>query len=181
MVASNLLGKGRPRNGSKGEEHMICVWDNVLPDEAVTMYYNKINSHFKEHCEKGFDKKEWYPARNIDVTDDLIAKEVQQFIESKLRVKLSLVQAELQTWYVGSFTDLHTHTNQERENGDFNSLLYLNHNFEGGEFYTKNIVVSPIANRLTFFNGKETAHGLKKVQGNDRHTIILWWKNTIFY
>jgi len=53
---------------------MICVWDNVLPYEDVTMYYNKINSHFKEHCEKGFDKKEWYPARNIDVTSVTVNK-----------------------------------------------------------------------------------------------------------
>jgi len=29
MVASNLLGKGRPRNGSKGEEHMKDEDDDI--------------------------------------------------------------------------------------------------------------------------------------------------------
>jgi hypothetical protein len=59
----------------------------------------------------------------------------------------------------------------------------LNDAFEGGEFYTeKGVTYKPKTGALTFFNGSTVMHGVKKVLGCDRYTLILWWKRpTVFY
>jgi hypothetical protein len=60
-------------------------------------------------------------------------------------------------------------------------LLYLNDDFEGGEFFTDTgIRIKPKKNRLTFFNGSAIPHGLTKVEKAHRYTIIFWWKGTRF-
>ena len=60
---------------------------------------------------------------------------------------------------------------------EYNSLIYLNEKFKGGEFYTKNgINLKPKKGMLTFFNGQTVHHGVKKVFNNDRKTIIFWWR-----
>jgi hypothetical protein len=159
----------------------MYIWDKILDEKIIKFYYNKIHTHYIKHCENGFDKNLWYPTRNIDITYDPITQYIKKFIENKIRVKLNVNQAELQTWYDGCETDLHTHTEKGRQICDFNSLLYLNDDFFGGEFYTENVVVKPVTNRLTFFDGKNIPHGVKTVQGNDRHTIIIWWQNSEFY
>jgi hypothetical protein len=57
--------------------------------------------------------------------------------------------------------------------------LYLNDDFEGGEFYTEHgIVVKPNKGMLTFFDGKNIMHGVKDLKGNVRYNIIFWWHNT---
>jgi len=46
---------------------------------------------------------------------------------------------------------------------DYNSLLYLNDNFSGGEFFTETgLTIKPIPGRLTFFDGSIVTHGVNK-------------------
>ena len=139
-----------------------------------------------ERVEKQFfqcgpsEKRNW-DNRTIDVTNEPIAKEVQDFLEQRLNCSLNLNHAQIQIWPVGSKAVLHKHVANGREGTDYNSLLYLNDNFEGGEFYTEHgLSFKPKQGMLTFFNGKEVLHGLKDVHGGNRYTIIFWWQNTKF-
>ena len=112
--------------------------------------------------------------------DDKIIKMVQDLLESKLRLKLTCHHAELQTWPIGVDSPLHVHEKSGgREKGDYNSLLYLNDNFEDGEFYTSHgVTIKPKKNRLTFFDGKNIPHGVKQIYGHHRYSVIFWWINT---
>jgi predicted 2-oxoglutarate/Fe(II)-dependent dioxygenase YbiX len=83
-----------------------------------------------------------------------------------------------QNWNVNSISDLHIHNERGREKTKYNSLIYLNDNYNGGEFYTKNgIVIKPSVGLLTLFNGQKVWHGVNMVKKKDRHTLIFWWKN----
>ena len=84
--------------------------------------------------------------------------------------------AQLQNWHVGSEGALHLHKGRGTEESKYNSLIYLNDDFEGGEFYTKNQIIKPQQGMLTIFDGSVTYHGVKEVKKKDRKTIILWWK-----
>jgi hypothetical protein len=121
-------------------------------------------------------------SRVIDITAEEITLTVKNILESKINVNIGGVDnAEIQCWPVDSYSIPHIHDSQGREPTDFNSLLYLNDDFEGGEFFTENgIMIKPIPGRLTFFDGSKIKHGLNKVLNTNRYTLIFWWKNTKF-
>jgi len=76
----------------------------------------------------------------------------------------------------------HTHTyKRDEKREDYNSLLYLNDDFDGGVFFAEAMGITPVPGRLTFFDGTKVPHGLTKVSKAHRHTIIFWWKDTQFY
>jgi len=59
----------------------------------------------------------------------------------------------------------------------YNSLIYLNEDFDGGHFITKNgIKIKPEKGMLTFFNGQTIWHGVETVKNKDRKTLIFWWR-----
>ncbi len=126
---------------------------------------------------------DFYPTRNINLgNDDPIVGIVQEILESRLRVKLTLHEAELQTWYNGSSSSAHRHNyNRSCPDEDYNSVLYLNNDFEDGVFFTESIKIKPVPGRLTFFNGRDILHGVTPVKKAHRHSVIFWWKNTQFY
>jgi hypothetical protein len=160
----------------------MFVFDDVFDESEITRYHTIIRNHYKEMVSLGHDFRHWYPTRNFSIKEDPFIFKIKDFIESKVRVKLTANDAELQTWHIGSISHPHIHADGGREQGDYNTLLYLNDDFVGGEFYTKTgITIKPIKNRLTFFNGKETYHGINRVHGNHRYTLIVWWKNSEFY
>jgi len=157
----------------------MFIIDDKIDKQIISEYYNKISKHYDIHINHGADPLEWYPARNIVLSNnDKLITIVKDLLESYLRVELTLNFAELQTWPIGSKANLHTHEYRPRE--DYNSLLYLNNNFTGGNFYTDNLQIEPVEGRLTFFDGRVVPHGVKKVFDNHRHTAIFWWKNTNF-
>ena len=118
--------------------------------------------------------------RTIDISNEPIVIRVMKFLEDKLNVKLTCNQAQIQIWPKGSRSDLHVHEEGDREVTDFNSLIYLNNDYEGGEFYTGDgFVYKPSIGALTFFNGRIRTHGVKDVHKAHRYTLIFWWKNTV--
>ena len=160
----------------------MFIFDDGFEESEVTKYHDFISNHYKKMVSLGHDPEHWYPTRNVKIERDSVVTKIKEFIESKVRVKLTMGDAEMQTWHVGSLSHPHVHDDKGRQGGDYNSLLYLNDDFGGGEFYTKTgIIIKPVKGRLTFFNGREIYHGLNPVQGTHRHTIIVWWKNTEFY
>jgi predicted 2-oxoglutarate/Fe(II)-dependent dioxygenase YbiX len=120
-----------------------------------------------------------FDTRTIDISQDPIVEKVKQFIESELPVKLNCSQAQIQIWPEGSKSELHIHDDHNRENGDFNSLIYLNDDFDDGEFITEFSMYKPEVGTLTFFNGKQNYHGVTEVKRAHRFTLIFWWQNTI--
>jgi len=59
----------------------------------------------------------------------------------------------------------------------YNSLIYLNDDFEGGLFHTeKGIFIKPEPGLLTFFDGRHVFHGTSEVKKKDRFSLIFWWK-----
>ena len=157
----------------------MFVIDNQIDKEIIEEYYNRISRHYDTMVSNGFPPMEWYPTRNIPLlNNDKLVRKVKKIIESNLRVKLTLHSAELQTWPIDSFSPAHTHERRDKEE-DFNSLLYLNDDFEGGIFYADTgINIQPVTGRLTFFDGKVIPHGVSPVKAKHRHTAIFWWKET---
>jgi len=160
----------------------LFIFHNFLDAVTCESYKKRINDHYIEKLSRGMDPMSFLDSRNIDITDDPIRIRTQKFLESCIRVKLTCNQVELQTWPIGCPVGLHQHDDQGRDIGDYNSLLYLNSNFSGGEFYTNTgIMLRPTVGTLTFFDGSKVMHGIKPVSVNNRYTIIFWWKQTEFY
>jgi len=119
--------------------------------------------------------------RTVRITDWPITQEVRRFLEKQLGCTLGIQEAQIQIWPIGSRSTMHIHDFKGREYTDYNSLLYLNQNFTGGEFFTGDgLTVTPKQGLLTFFDGRKVWHGVNEVQGNHRYTLIFWWKDTKF-
>ena len=160
----------------------MFVFENFLDKDTCEYYKEIVASNYKLKCEQGYDPLDFQESRNVVLENDPILPKVINFLESKIRVKLSCTQCELQTWPINEGSSLHVHNFNGRENTDYNSLIYLNDDFGNGEFYTSTgITLKPSQGRLTFFNGQETCHGVNPATGKHRYTIIFWWNNTQFY
>jgi hypothetical protein len=161
----------------------MFIFHNFLDLDSCTrykkviedFYLGNVKIHGAEHV-RDFSNK----LRTKDITHDPIGEKVTDFLESQLRLKLDYYQITLTAWPIGNDVSmLHKHTEQDRSGGDYNSILYLNDDFEGGEFYTEHgVVVKPSTGMLTFFDGKNIMHGVKDLKGNVRYNIIFWWHNT---
>jgi hypothetical protein len=152
----------------------VYIFKNFMQQNETTPYIKCIqNKYDREGRIEDFD------TRTLDISQDPIVDKVKQFIESKLPVKLNCSQAEIQIWPEGSKSQLHRHDHNGRENGDFNSLIYLNDDFDDGEFVTEFLKYKPEVGTLTFFNGRDNYHGVTQVKKAHRYSLIFWWENTI--
>jgi predicted 2-oxoglutarate/Fe(II)-dependent dioxygenase YbiX len=112
--------------------------------------------------------------------DDRVVVMVKDLFKNH-NIDLEIDSAQIQTWPTGSKSDLHVHGDgcdwdDGRNNTKFNSMIYLNDDFEGGEFFTENIIIKPRTGTLTLFDGSIVHHGVKPILNGVRYTIILWWK-----
>jgi predicted 2-oxoglutarate/Fe(II)-dependent dioxygenase YbiX len=160
---------------------MFVVFDNIITPELCLTYVDFMSKYYKRRCEEGANPYDFWDSRNVslDINDELILH-VKSFLERNLNVELTNFRAELQTWPINEYSPLHVHNEKGMEVTDYNSMLYLNDDFDGGEFYTEDITVRPKPGRLTFFDGKNVLHGVKPVKNCHRYTIIFWWTNTKF-
>ena len=124
----------------------------------------------QKYCE---DNPLW-EHRVINITNHHIVNRVSDHFKKALGLDLKIEEAQIQNWIVGSESLPHTHERWPQVK--YNSLLYLNNNFEGGEFYTPQLTIKPEPGLLTLFDGSQTEHGLNQVLNNDRFTLIFWWK-----
>jgi len=154
---------------SKTDE--IYILKNFLSEKKCDEYFKKIR-------DIGYmDYSLPWSERVVDITTDPVVEKVTQYINKRFNLKLVVDQAEIQNHHVNSYAQLHVHNQGGREHIVYNSLIYLNDNFDGGQFITKNgISIKPEKGMLTFFNGQTVYHGVKKVLNKDRKTIIFWWK-----
>ena len=150
----------------------VHIFDNFLNKEECEKYLNQIPFiGFQENIIP-------WDLRTKNITNDLIVNKATEYLNKKFDLDLKINQAQLQNHNVNSFSDFHIHDSNDREGTGFNSLIYLNDDFEGGEFKTKEgIKIKPKKGMLTFFRGDKVWHGVERVYLKDRKTIILWWKN----
>jgi hypothetical protein len=157
----------------------VFIYENFLERSMCQPYINKISEKWAKlrHLENG--NINWI-IRTIDITSDPIISKVKSFLEEQLSVRLTCFQAQIQIWPENFEGNLHKHDSNGREHTDFNSLIYLNDEYGGGEFHTeKGVCYKPTIGALTFFNGAVNMHGVKKISGCDRFTLIFWWTNTV--
>jgi hypothetical protein len=155
----------------------VVVFNSFLPFYEAQKHFNFASSYFLDTY-KG-NMPDW-DSRTKTIEETEIVELVQKYLENMLNVKLTCSQAQYQLWPEGSESFLHKHDSGGRESTDFNSLIYLNDDYIGGEFITEhNFVLKPKIGDLTFFNGANVAHGVNPVLKGDRYTMIFWWTNTI--
>jgi hypothetical protein len=154
---------------------MIIIHDNFLTEAECRQWieqspiYNKPNPKGNE---------DWL-ARNKNITHLPIVERVRQFHKEKDNLDLMIQEASLQVWASGTEAIPHVHNEQGgRQGTGYNSIIYLNDDFEGGEFITPQLKssISPIPGRLIIFDGSTVEHGIAPIKGNTRYTIIFWWK-----
>jgi hypothetical protein len=115
---------------------------------------------------------------NIGILDEHpIVDQVKSFIENKLNISTELFQADL--WKRSLGLGMHKHNPNQRKDNDLTSIIYLNEDFDGGEFCTDKVVIKPKAGMLITFDGMKIMHGVAH-PSSQRYTIICWWKNTKF-
>ena len=157
--------KGESVKFQRGEE-IIHTFPNYLSKSECRRYASTIP-------DLGVGVFDW-PLRTRDITNDPIVERLQKFLNKTFDLNLKIAQAQTQNWNQTSFSDLHIHT--YRPDATYNSSIYLNHNFEGGTFFTRNgIKIKPEVGLLTFFDGRKVWHGVEEVKGKDRKSLIFWW------
>jgi len=97
---------------------------------------------------------------------------------------LFLEYAGMCKWEAGQYLNLHG-DNAYYPSGepnyvphrDYSSIVYLNDNFLGGNFYFKDNTHYSIKTGMLmgFPSGVEYAHGIKKVLRGNRYTLAIWW------
>ena len=156
----------------KIDDDSVYVFKNFFTKQACKKYSNTI---------KDIGFKEWplpFEERVQDITNDPVVQVVKDFLNQTLNINLKISQAQTQNWHVNSYSELHVHDSHSRMQTKYNSLIYLNDDFEGGEFITEGgLKLKPEQGMLTFFNGQVVKHGTNKVFGKDRKTLIFWWKD----
>jgi hypothetical protein len=160
----------------------VFIFENFLDNETCKRCLNTCIKYFKQF-ENDDDYLYNWDKKHIKITEfekEIVLK-VKTFLENKFSTTLRLQNFEAQIWPNSFETSLHKHIDKGREHTDFNSIIYLNEDFDGGEFYTDDgLSYKPKTGTLTFFNGQTVAHGVKKVLGNNRYTLIFWWLKPSF-
>jgi len=151
----------------KGKE-VIYTFANYLSKSECQRYASTIK-------DLGMGNFKW-SRRAQDITNDPIVLRTQKFLNKTFNLNLEITQAQTQNWNQASFSDLHIHDEGGREDNTYSSSIYLNDDFGGGIFFTKNgIKIKPKVGLLTFFDGGKIWHGVKEVKDKDRKALIFWW------
>ena len=150
------------------------VEHNVLDRKLCEEYIEKAQ-HPSEEIRKSWSmENQCWEERTVNIMGDPIILKVKKIICEHLNKDLELTRAQIQTWMVGTSSTLHVH---KGDPSTWNTVLYLNDDFEGGFFYTKNgLVIKPEPGLLTLFNGQKVFHGVGEVKKNYRFSLIFWWK-----
>jgi len=112
---------------------------------------------------------------NKKTSIDLIVDKASSIISKCNNAKVYTQWVEFLTMKPGSFNSLHTDIDNDEENL-ISAILYLNNDYNGGEFIFQNIKVKPNSGQLLFFNSnKNTPHEVTEVLGADRLSISMFF------
>ena len=154
---------------------MVTVHSNFLTLEECQYWISQSPVYIKDNPKGNEDWRE----RNKTITHLPIVERVRKFHKEKDNLDLEIFEASLQVWASGTEAIPHVHDELGgRQQTKYNSIIYLNDNFEGGEFIAPDLLFSlaPEPGRLIVFDGSKVKHGINPIHGNTRYTIIFWWK-----
>jgi predicted 2-oxoglutarate/Fe(II)-dependent dioxygenase YbiX len=151
---------------------------NVFKNVFTTQELDSFKTEAIELLKKTKDVSDDNLTHCVSINRQDIVDKVKNFLENKLNITLHCHDIQYQVWKVGSQSTPHVHDEHDRSICDYNTLIYLNDDFNGGEFYTLNEIIPVKKGNITFFNGEKIWHGVKPVKKNHRYTIIIWWFNS---
>ena len=152
----------------KGQE-IVYIFENYLSKRECQKWRSTIP-------DLGVGEFDW-SRRAQDITQEPVVSKLQKFLNKRFKLNLQISQAQTQNWNQTSFSELHVHDIPRNvRRSSYSSSIYLNDDFKGGRFFTKNgIKIKPKVGLLTFFNGTTIWHGVEPVQDKDRKTLIFFW------
>jgi hypothetical protein len=160
-------------------EITMFIFPDSFRKEDLIQYVTRIKDHYSLCVKNNPESWEKWQSRIVDISEDPIIDKVIKILESKLKVRLVCHQAQIQIWPENVNLKFHKHSDDEtgrKLTSEYNSMLYLNDSFKGGEFVTEQgIKIEPRTGTLTFFDGNNIKHGVNHFYGDDRYTIIFWW------
>jgi len=96
-------------------------------------------------------------------------------VESTVTEKVgSFYKSYYQSWGSGSSTSLHNHI----EPSVYIAVIYLNDDFDGGEFFTEDEMITPEPGLMIFFDGESVPHGVNKILNGVRKTMVIYWNKS---
>ena len=154
------------------DSHVHLIKDAVDKDTL-----DKLLSKAKKSFDLSKVKIDDISTRCVLLDDLFLLLNIKNKLETKFNISLDIQAMEINCWCVGSESTRHIHDENNRDGTKYNAILYLNNDYEGGEFFTDSMQYKPNAGDLLFFNGQTIYHGLNKVKKNHRYNIIFWWKD----
>jgi hypothetical protein len=101
--------------------------------------------------------------------------DIVNLVESTITERVgSFYKSYYQSWGAGSSTSLHNHV----EPAVYIAVIYLNDNFNGGEFFTENETIAPEPGLMLFFDGELIPHGVNEVLNGTRKTMVIYWNKS---
>jgi predicted 2-oxoglutarate/Fe(II)-dependent dioxygenase YbiX len=140
---------------------MITVYNDIISktecDVFIDFYNN--NTHLMVETNNDFV----YHFNGIYITNNLDSFSfTKRFTNQKNieKIRIQLVNNKIST-----IESPHKHSIQ------YNFVLFLNEEFEGGELIFENIIIKPKLGQLIYFTGNES-HYVKKVTNGDRYSLV---------
>lgn len=151
-------------------DNKLYLFENFLSAAECRAYLRQVPAL----STRDFRDMSWRD-RTINITFDPITIRVVNFFNEYFKTdNIEVDDAEIQLWPVGIESYMHVHDRDDRKCSKWNSLIYLNDNYDGGEFFTPTDEIKPKPGLLTFFNGRSLPHGVRPVKLNHRYTMIFW-------
>jgi hypothetical protein len=160
------------------------VFPGSFDKDELQPYIDYVDNHYNSYVESFPDKWDSWEARALNITGDPIGQKVAHILSSRLKIELVCSEIHIQLWPEGCCLTFHSHDMDVNwaDRSVYNSMLYLNDDFAGGEFITEQgIKIEPRAGTLSFFNGNHIKHGIAPFYGNRRYTIIFWWDKQSYW
>ena len=139
---------------------MVQLFNNftsdIESDELIMFYSSNIEETYLNES-----KIYSYKAKDIDNYSDFL-------ISNKLKLhKPPVLRVQVIDNSVKVNNNTHTHTS------NWNYILFLNDDFDGGELVIENITVKPVKNQLVMFSG-DTPHKVLPVTNGTRYTLVVF-------
>lgn len=157
----------------------MFIFPNVFSKEYLLTFKNIISNNYNEIVDKDETLWDSWEAMAVSFpTNSDIVFYLKNYLENFLKINLKCVEFQGQIWPVNGSFDAHKHSSCDYRGSftRYNSIVYLNDDFEGGEFYIEyGVRLKPQPGTVTLFNGLDYIHGISEVKKNHRYTLILWW------
>lgn len=157
------------------QPHNLYVEDNFLSQdecmELIALYNENILNTTKRDNFTYFDVGEDMPIEH-DLVQDVW---IRQNVLAKKLANAKTHWAQIYEWKRGQRMGLHNDVASKHTM--YTSVLYLNHDFEGGETQLEDgTTIVPKQGRIFFYDGISYFHRVRKLESGTRYTIASWYK-----